>query len=198
MLRSARRWLLRRRERCWVSSGASVGARRERWSEAGGGAFAKFLVPVLKLIKTPVDAAMGEELLVAAHFAKLAAMHDEDSVGALNRREAVGDDDGGAAGDHALESGAHTEFGIGIDGGSGFIGDEDARVVGEGAGEVDELLLAGGEGIAALAERLVVSAGKRFDEVMDVDLLGGLLDAGVVNFCAEANVVGDGAAEEEW
>src|SRR6185437_12181841 len=197
MLRSARRWLLRRRERCWVSSGASVGARRERWSEAGGGAVAEFLVSVLKLVETPVDAAMGEELLVAAHFAKLAAVHDEDGVGALNGGEAVSDNDRGSACDHAFEGGADAEFGVGIDGGSGLIEDEDARVVGEGAGEVDELLLSGGEGIAALAERLVVSARERLDEVADVDLLGGQANLLVADERAEADVVGDGSAEEE-
>ena len=46
-------------------------------------------------------------------------------------------------------------LGVGVDGAGGFVEDEDAGVVGEGAGEVDELLLAGGEGGAALAHGLV-------------------------------------------
>jgi len=44
--------------------------------------------------------------------------------------------------DHALQSGTDAEFGFGVDARCGFVEDEDARIVGQGAGEVDELLLA--------------------------------------------------------
>ena len=44
--------------------------------------------------------------------------------------------------------------------------------MGEGAGEADELLLAGGEGGAAFADRLLEGDGKGADEVADVDLVG--------------------------
>ena len=138
-----------------VSCGGGVG------EEGGGGGFegaVLFLVPVLELVELPVEAALGEQFLVGAAFAELALVHDEDGVGALDGGEAVGDEDGGAAGDHAGEGEADAEFGVGVDGGGGLVEDEDAGVVGEGAGEADELLLTGGEGGAALADGLVEAA----------------------------------------
>ncbi len=44
-------------------------------------------------------------------------------------------------------------------------------------GEVDQLLLAGREPGAALFELLVEAMRQRFDEVAQVDLVSGLLDA---------------------
>ena len=95
---------------------------------------------------------------MGALFAKLAFMHDEDGVGALNGGEAVRDEDGGAARDHAREREADAEFGVGIDGAGGLVEDEDAGAMGEGAGEADELLLTGGERGAAFADWLVETA----------------------------------------
>ena len=118
---------------------------------------AEFLILVLELVKLPVEAALGEQLLVGAHLAELALVHDEDGVGALDGGEAVGDEDAGAALDHALEGAANAQLGVGVDAGGGFVEDEDAGVVGEGAGEVDELLLAGGERVAAFLDGLVES-----------------------------------------
>ena len=84
---------------------------------------------------------LRKQLLVAAHFAKLALVHDEDDVGLLHGGEAVRDDDRGAALNHALQGQADAQLGVGVDRGSGFVEDQDARVVRQGAGEVDELLL---------------------------------------------------------
>src|SRR5512142_2046784 len=50
-----------------------------------------FLVLVLELVELVVDAALGEQLLVRAHFSNLALVHDDDLVGALHGREAVRD-----------------------------------------------------------------------------------------------------------
>ena len=52
-----------------------------------------FLVFVLELVELPVEAAVGEQLLVGALLAELAFVHDEDGVGALDGGEAVGDED---------------------------------------------------------------------------------------------------------
>ena len=89
---------------------------------------------------------------MGASLAKLALVHDEDGVGALDGGEPVRDEDGGAAGDHAREGEADAELGVGVDGAGGLVEDEDAGVVGERAGEADELLLAGGERSAAFAD----------------------------------------------
>ena len=126
----------------------------------GVGLGGEFLVFVLELVKLVIQATLGEELLVGALLAELAAVHDEDGVGALNGGEAVRDEDGGAAGDHAVEGEANAEFGVGVDGRGGLVEDEDSGLVGEGAGEGDELLLAGGEGGAAFGDRLGESRGE--------------------------------------
>src|ERR1700727_1010434 len=70
--------------------------------------------------------------------------------------------------------------------------------MGEGAGEVDELLLAGGEAGAALAQRLVESVGQALDEVEDVDFIGGTLHVFIGDgLRTEADVLGNVAGEEE-
>ena len=70
---------------------------------------------------------MGEQLLVGAHLAELALVHDENGVGALHGREAMCDKHAGPAFDHALERAADAQLGVGIDAGSCLVEDEDAR-----------------------------------------------------------------------
>src|SRR5579871_7058327 len=85
----------------------------------------------------------------------------------------------GAAFHHARQRLTHTELGVGIDAGCGFIEDQEARVVSEGSGEADELLLAGGEPVAALAYRLTEAFRERSDEVEQVNLCGGVFDGAI-------------------
>src|SRR5882724_2679107 len=96
---------------------------------------ANLLIFVLQLIELPVNPALGEELLVRSHFADLAFVHDDDLVGALDGRKAVGDDQRGAAFDHAAEGVADAEFGFGVDAGGGFVEDQDLRIVRQRAGK---------------------------------------------------------------
>ena len=72
-------------------------------------------------------------------------------------------------------------------------------VVGEGAGEGDELLLAGGKGRRrARGTGLEEREGEGADELAYVDLVGCFFKALVCDAGgAEADVVGDGAGEEE-
>ena len=131
-------------------------------------------------------------------LAKLSFVHDEDSVRALNRRETVGDQDRSASCDHAREGEADALFGLGVDRRGGFIEDEDTRIVGERAGEADELLLASGERRAALAYRLGELQRQGADEVADIDFVAGALEPLVGDpRRPEADVVRDGAGEEE-
>ena len=72
-----------------------------------------------------IESALFEQFSMGACFPNLAVMHDDDSVGVLNGREAVGDDDGGPA-LHEFADGVLDEgFGFGIDAGGGFVEDED-------------------------------------------------------------------------
>ena len=135
---------------------------------------------------------------MCAAFAQAALVHDENRVGPLDGGEAMGDQDRGSTGDHAGESEADALFGLGVDRACGFVEDEDAGVVGQGAGEADELLLAGRQGSSAFDDGFLKLFWKRADEVAYGDLVGGTLEAVVGDpLGAEANVVGYGAREEE-
>ena len=127
---------------CRSSNAEALAVRKRRYRQ--------LLVLVLQLVELPVDAAMGQQLLVRADLADLALVHHDDLVGALNGAEAVGDHDRGAAFDHAGQRVAHAEFGFGVDARGGFVEDEDLGIVRQRSGERDELLLAGRQRAAAL------------------------------------------------
>ena len=67
----------------------------------------------MQLVKLVVDAALRQQLLVRAHLADLAFVHDDDLVGALNRGEAVRDDERGAAFDQ-LVSASRTRISVSV------------------------------------------------------------------------------------
>ena len=105
-----------------------------------------FLVFVLQLVKLVIDSALREQLLVSAHLADLALVHDDNLVRSLNGRQTVGDHERGAAFDHAIERVTDPEFGFGIYARRGFIKDQDLRIMRQGARETDELFLSGRKG----------------------------------------------------
>src|SRR5579884_4319926 len=80
-------------------SASVIRVRRNLWSHCCHG---DLLILVLKLIQLVINAVFSEQLLVRAHFAKLRLVHDDDLIGALHCREAVGDDDRRAALDHLV------------------------------------------------------------------------------------------------
>ncbi len=73
-------------------------------------------------------------------------MEDEDAVGVLNGAEAVGDDDGGAAGEQAIEGFANHHLGARVDAGGGLVEDQELGIVRQSAGEADQLALADRKG----------------------------------------------------
>ena len=129
-----------------------------------------FLIFVLELVELPVETALGEQFLVGTGFAELAFMHYQDHVGALDSRKTMGDEDGSAAGDQAVKCGTDAQFGFCVDGGRGFIEDENARRMGQCAGKIDELLLAGRQAGAALAQGFFITVRQGRDKVGQVDL----------------------------
>src|SRR5260221_1248107 len=116
----------------------------------------------------------------------------------LNGAEAMRDDKRGAAAEEAVEGIADLQLGFGVHAGGGFIKDEEARIVREGAGEIDELALADGERGAALVDAGADAFGERFDEIGETDFADGIFHSGAVDVrTAEADVGFDGAGEEE-
>src|SRR5687768_2680479 len=67
-----------------AGSGRGVG-------RGNGSVGAPFLVAILELIQLEVDAALGEQGLVAAGLAQVPLVQDEDLVHVLDRREPVRD-----------------------------------------------------------------------------------------------------------
>src|SRR5712664_2705800 len=108
------------------------------------------------------------------------------------------DDERGAAAEEAVEGIADLQLGFGVHAGGGFIKDEEARIVREGAGEIDELALADRERGAAFVDAGGDAFGEGFDEIGKADFANGVLDGVAVDVgSAEAHVGFDGAGEEE-
>ena len=97
-------------------------------------------------------------------------------VGVADGGDAVGDEDGGASLHDLAEMVEDFVFGVGVDAGEGVVEDQDAGAAEEGAGYGGALLLASGEGDAALAYRGVVAFGETFYVLGDVGGFGGGLD----------------------
>ncbi len=148
-----------------------------------------------------VVAVAGEELVVGAELGDAAVDEDGDAVGVAGGGDAVGDEDGGAALHGLAEAGEDLLFGVGVYAGEGIVEDEDGGIAQDGAGDGGALLLAAGEGDAALADDGAEAAGELEDLVGDVGGAGGGLDllcrCGVRCGNAEGDVVGDGGGEEE-
>ena len=123
-----------------------------------------------------VVAVAGDELVVGAELGDAAVDEDGDLVGVAGGGDAVGDEDGGAALHDLAQAGEDLLFGVGVDGGERVVEDEDARVADEGAGDGGALLLAAGEGDAALADHGVEAAREFEDLVGDVGGRGGFQD----------------------
>ena len=119
-------------------------------------------------------------------------------VGVLNGAQAVRDDEGGAAREQAVERFANQQLGFRVDAGSGFVEDEESRIVRQGAGETDELALADGERGAALADGGVDALGERADKIAQPDFVDSAFDRGAIDpGRAEADVGLERAGEKE-
>ena len=72
----------------------------------------------------------------------LAVLEHDDQVGVADRREAVGDHEGGAAGEQRPQRALDLALGADVDRRRRLVEDQDPRVGEQGAGERDELALA--------------------------------------------------------
>src|SRR5712671_3658577 len=158
----------------------------------------QLLLFVLELVEAVVDAALGEEFLVRALLAEATLVEDENAVGMLNGAEAMRDDQRGATAEQAVESIADLQLGLGVHAGSSFVKDEEARIVRQGAREIDELALTNRQRGAALIDAGADAFREGLDEIGKPDFADGLLDGGAIDIgCAETYVGLNGAGEEE-
>ena len=88
-----------------------------------------------------------------------AAAEDEDLIEAREKRlvERMGDNDAGETVE-VEERGRDTERGLAVEGGGGFVGQEDRRAAQEGAGNRDALTLAAGESVSVFSSRKIEAA----------------------------------------
>src|SRR5579885_256736 len=99
-----------------------------------------------------VEVATGEQLFVGATVDEFALAQDKDSVGPADLREAMGDEQRGAALQEAANGSLYLILCRAVDGAGGVVEDQDARVGEQSASDGDALALAAGERDAALAE----------------------------------------------
>ena len=105
---------------------------------------------------------------MAAALDDAAGFHHQDLVGFDHGREAVGDDQAGAAFGDFEQLCLDGFFGFGVERGGGFVEDQDGRVFKQGAGDGDALFFAAGEFEPALADDAVPALRQAFDEMQDV------------------------------
>ena len=131
---------------------------------------------VLAGVEAVVGAVGGHEGAMGAALDDLAVMHDHDHVRAADGRQAVGDDEGGAAGHDLLDGVLDELLGHGVDGARRLVQHEDARVGQQRAGKGQQLLFAGGEGVAALADVGIIAVRQSCDDLVGRDGLDCGLD----------------------
>ena len=121
------------------------------------------------------------------------AVEDDDHVGVLNGRDALGDDDFGGIGQFFAERLADECVRLGIDGGSGVVENEDLGFFQEGARDAEPLFLSARNVCAALFDEGVVFFGKALDKFVRLREFAGvddLLVGGVLVAPAQAGYEG--------
>ena len=82
----------------------------------------------LHVVQAFVVAILGYQAIVRAALYYFALMEHDDLVGMANGRKPVGNGDGGALLHEAFQCVLHESFRLRVEGGSGFVEDEDVRV----------------------------------------------------------------------
>jgi hypothetical protein len=124
------------------------------------------------------------------------AVKDHDAAGLPHGVQPVGDDQGGAARQQAIQGGLHRGLTLRVQVGCRFIQDDQRCVDEERARQGDALRLPAAEPRAALADLRVVTLRQRKDELVSARLLRGphgLLRARIR--AAQADVIGDCGVE---
>ncbi len=109
----------------------------------------------------------------------LAALHDHDPVGARGRGQPVRHHKGGALAREPVGGLVDLCLGGQVERGGGLVEQQHVRVDEFGAGQRDQLALAGREVAAALGDGVQVAAVQRGDHVVGADRAGGRLDLGI-------------------
>src|SRR5215510_5932241 len=90
-----------------------------------------FLILVLKLVKLVVNSALRQQLLMSAHLANAALVHDDDLIAFLNRRKTMSNDDRCAAAHEPVDGAADLNFRFRVHARGGLVEDQNLRIVGK-------------------------------------------------------------------
>ena len=110
----------------------------------------------------------------------------------------MGDDDGSAILHEVLDSILNEAFGLGVEGRSGFVEDEDRRVFENSAGDRYALTLTSREARATVANVGLISIRRCYNEIVGVGNASCLFDLGLCSrFYSKGNIVIYGVVEED-
>ena len=144
-----------------------------RW-EARFAPWARGLVQFQRAgVELIVGALEFEQVVVRAALDDAAVVQHHDGVGVAHGREAVGDDEHGAALHQGVHAALHDGLGARVDGRSGLVEDHHRRVGHGRAGDGQQLPLALAEVGAVALQLRIVALGQAADEVVCAGQLGG-------------------------
>ena len=129
---------------------------------------------VLGGVEVGIDAALCQQLGVTAALGDDTVGDGDDAVGVADGTQAVGDDQGGAAHGQIVEGPLDLGLRHGVQGGGGFVQDQDGGILQEDSGDGYTLLLSAGQQSTALTDIGVKLVGHRHDIVIDLRPLGSL------------------------
>src|SRR5262249_24856272 len=130
---------------------------------------------------------------MCTYLSDAAFMHNDDLVTALNRRQAVRDDDRCAAFHKAIDCFSNFYLSLRIDARRGLVEDEDFGIVRERPGKSKKLPLADAQGCPALVDWMVQSRRQRAQKGRKTNVFHCSLDAFSCNGRAKPDIRLDGA-----
>src|SRR5712692_2145902 len=174
----------------WCSRRSVASRQRRRLGGATGfDRKMQLLLLVLELVEAVVNATLREKFLMRTLLAQAPFVEDEDAIGVLNGAEAVRNDERGASREQAVQRFADLQLGFGIHAGGGFVENQEAWIVRQGARKINELALTDGEGGAALIDTRGGAVGEGANEIAEANFVESAFDREVVNARrAEADV----------
>ena len=148
-----------------VSGAATRRPRRRRCLRLGGGRIPSGDAE-LGAVQSGVEAAFGDELVMAADLDDAALVEHADQVGLLHRRQPVRDHQHRAAPHQPFERRLHLGLGFRVERAGRLVEQQDRRVLVDGPRDGDALALAAGQQPARLADARVVALRQAHDEIV--------------------------------
>jgi len=119
-----------------------------------------------------VVAILRQQLGMSAALDNPPLVHDQDQVGLLDGRQAVGDHQGGAALHDLVQSSLDMPLGLGIEGRGGFVENQQWGILQQGAGNCQALALAARQQYAVLPDLGIQAFGQLANEVHGIGVGG--------------------------